>query len=320
MDTATTTILTHPFTHHHHLHFFQKPPEPERKKANDEEVVEVRAPITPSSLPRPPFDGPLTQLSPTVNANFKKSIDELVIPRVAEKKEGDDSIAIGTSCKNNGCTVSYQSEETNYSECVHHPGMPVFHEGMKYWSCCQRKTSDFSVFVAQKGCETGRHKWKAAETCAEKVECRFDWHQTGNQVVVAIYAKMYDYRISYVQLNPIRMKVHLVFPKQDNAAFDMDVELRGVVDVDKSTVQMMGTKVEITLCKAELGSWAKLNFPPQVKEENEAEEELSVNQLQIEAEKGKAKETTNENESDSDVDLDDVEPIYSSARITELPE
>lgn len=290
---------------------FQKPPEPERKKDTLEDVVDVRAPITPSSLTRPPFDSALIKVEPVVNANFRKTIDELVLPKAeAETKQEDaDAIAVGTNCKNNGCTISYVSKESNYTECVHHPGVPVFHEGLKYWSCCQRKTSDFSVFVAQKGCDVGMHKWKSAETCEQTVQCRYDWHQTGNNVVVAIYAKMYDYRISCVQVNPIRLKVHLVFPQQNNATFDMDLELRGVVDVSKTTVQMMGTKVEITLCKAELGSWPKLDFPPVNPYKLMAEVEDDMKDVEIAP-----------SESDSDFDLDDVEPVYSSAKITEISE
>lgn len=312
-----TRKLTIPF-----FALFQKPPEPEKKKADDlEDVIEVRAPISASALPRPPFTAPLTQMQVTLNANFKRTIDELVVPKAgADKQEADESdeVAVGTNCKNGGCTVSYESEQSRYSECVHHPGVPIFHEGMKYWSCCQRKTSDFSAFVAQKGCESGTHKWKVAATSDQTMQCRYDWHQTGNHVVVAIYAKVYDYRVSYVQLNPVRMKVHLVFPQQSNATFDLDVELRGVIDVGKSTVQMMGTKVEITMAKAELGSWAKLNFPPIVKEELALESEVSsLKELKIEAKEAAARK---DHDSDSDVDLDDVGPIYSGAKITELDE
>lgn len=284
--------------------------------------MEIRAPITPSSLPRPPLTTALIQVQPNVNANFKKSIDELVVAKapVADQEADSDTVAVGTNCKNSGCTVSYQSEDSRYSECVYHPGVPVFHEGMKYWSCCQRKTSDFSVFVAQKGCETGSHKWKAEAKCDKTVQCRYDWHQTGNTVVVAIYAKMYDYRTSYVQVNPIRLKVHLVFPQQGQAAFDLDVELRGIIDVNKSTVQMMGTKLEITLIKAELGHWPKLNFPVaapvKAADPTEEMEDLKIQEISQEA----ADKQDNADDSDSDVDLDDVEPLYSTAKITEITE
>lgn len=62
-------------------------------------------------------------------------------------------------CKNGGCNCSYESPTTNDTICVHHPGVPIFHEGMKYWSCCNKKTADFSSFLNQKGCTEGSHKW-----------------------------------------------------------------------------------------------------------------------------------------------------------------
>ena len=45
------------------------------------------------------------------------------------------------------------------SDCKHHPGVPIFHEGLKFWSCCQRRTTDFQSFLNQEGCEIGKHKW-----------------------------------------------------------------------------------------------------------------------------------------------------------------
>lgn len=65
----------------------------------------------------------------------------------------------GTQCKNSGCKSTYMGEQSNGETCYYHEGGPVFHEGMKYWSCCQRKTSDFSAFLDQEGCSTGKHMW-----------------------------------------------------------------------------------------------------------------------------------------------------------------
>ena len=62
---------------------------------------------------------------------------------------------------------------------------------------------------------------------SEQVECRHDWHQTATHVTVAIYGKKYDPDSSYIEVNPIRMKCHIVFPEQ-GGSFDMDIELRGV--------------------------------------------------------------------------------------------
>jgi CHORD len=66
---------------------------------------------------------------------------------------------VGTACKNKSCQVQYEGPQSDQGLCLYHPGFPVFHEGMKFWSCCIKRTSDFDEFLKQKGCETGRHCW-----------------------------------------------------------------------------------------------------------------------------------------------------------------
>lgn len=68
-------------------------------------------------------------------------------------------IPAGTTCKNGGCGKTYDSPAIDDTECVYHPGVPIFHEGLKYWSCCTKRTTDFAAFMAQKGCAYGKHKW-----------------------------------------------------------------------------------------------------------------------------------------------------------------
>lgn len=73
---------------------------------------------------------------------------------------------------------------------------------------------------------------------------------------------------------------------------------------------MLGTKVEITLPKAEPGSWATLMFP-KVVTANEK------NTTEVEPDES-TKQTTNENDDDddSDVDLNDIEQVRG-VRITD---
>ena len=94
----------------------------------------------------------------------------------------------------------------------------------KFWTCCQRRTSDFDEFLRQEGCTKGDHKWIEVQSDVLPVKfhfhshfrqkrkkrlvgtyiglkvpsilyvvcvcvCRYDWHQTGTHVVVAFYAK-----------------------------------------------------------------------------------------------------------------------------------
>lgn len=65
-------------------------------------------------------------------------------------------------------------------------------------------------------------------TPAGTVKCRWDWHQTSEFVTVSVYAKKYDPTQSFVKLNPIRLNAKLVFREQGDAAFELDLELRGV--------------------------------------------------------------------------------------------
>lgn len=292
-----------------------KPVEPP-KKVEVEEVPQapMKKPIA-QPINRPNFESPLTTIEPTINANFRKQMDSLKLKATAVIKDG--TIPVGTHCKRGGCNCSYESPLSDESVCVHHPGVPVFHEGLKFWSCCQKKTSDFTAFLGQVGCETGKHKWISDEHAT--VACRWDWHQTASNVVVAVYAKNYDYKKSFVKVNPVRLAVKLVFPQQEDAEFNIDIELRGLIDVSKATAGMFGTKVEVTLPKAEGGQWAKLDFPRETSNEEKASEQAAVaaqNGRIGEVKKEEAKEVE---EDDSDVDLDDIEPVQG-AIISELGE
>lgn len=223
-----------------------------------------------------------------------------------------NEIKIGTICKNGGCNNAYEGPISNTKDCLHHPGYPVFHEGLKYWSCCTKRTSDFTAFMNQVGCSTGRHKWIKEDDRTTQLSCRYDWHQTAANVVVAIYAKLYHHEQSSVRVNPIRLKVKLVFPQEGNDSFNLDLELRGIIDVAKTTVNFLGTKVEIVMPKAEPGRWIKLNNA----RDNENSEEL---QKQIEEERAKAEAAAKDNEDDdSDVDLDDIEAVTQGCTITEV--
>ena len=69
---------------------------------------------------------------------------------------------------------------------------------------------------------------------------------------------------------------------------------RQVIKVEETTVTMYGTKVEITMPKAEAGSWSKLDFPRQ-REVPDQPVKVVVNDNSKESDS-----------SDSDVDLDDI--------------
>ncbi|TRY77045.1 hypothetical protein TCAL_03854 [Tigriopus californicus] len=201
------------------------------------------------------------RLKPTSIAPGLLTVTSTANDKPGAKSSADTPIAVGEACKNGGCQKRYTDGPEDLETCQYHPGSPIFHEGLKFWSCCQRRTSDFTAFLNQVGCESGQHCWRKPTVGSEaSVDCRFDWHQTATKVTVAIYAKKYDPRISFVEVGPIHLRAHVFFPAED-AAFDLDVELHGIVDVEQSCYSMMGTKIEIHLVKAEPGSWTNLDIP-----------------------------------------------------------
>lgn len=60
-------------------------------------------------------------------------------------------------CYNPSCGVKYKKSENSDKACVHHTGKPVFHDAYKSWSCCKKRTTDFTEFLGFKGCTLGYH-------------------------------------------------------------------------------------------------------------------------------------------------------------------
>eukprot|EP00123_Amoebidium_parasiticum_P015032 comp22749_c0_seq3/m.35489 comp22749_c0_seq3/g.35489 ORF comp22749_c0_seq3/g.35489 comp22749_c0_seq3/m.35489 type:complete len:273 (-) comp22749_c0_seq3:31-849(-) len=139
-----------------------------------------------------------------------------------QQKALSSEIAEGAPCNNKGCRASYPNTDT----CYFHPGNPVFHEGMKYWSCCERKTSDFQNFLDQSGCTDGDHTWREAEGGKKaKANCRYDYFQGGNWITMNIYAKHIDPEHSTLKLSEGKLVAHLVF--EATKIFDLELNLKG---------------------------------------------------------------------------------------------
>ncbi|XP_075619436.1 integrin beta-1-binding protein 2 isoform X2 [Balearica regulorum gibbericeps] len=265
-------------------------------------------------------------------------------------------------CYNKGCGQRFDPEHNTKDSCLYHPGVPIFHDALKGWSCCKKRTTDFSEFLSIKGCTKGFHskekppepvgqeeasdklkakpveeviiqrpksaekmqqerpsfdeprqllpikvsrsleqalqklnlsskdkvpegscpgevaaQVRAGTTCKNAackaiyqgpesnredkaaVLCRQDWHQTSSQVVVTVYAKNPLPALSSVKANHTVLEVHIIF--EGNKIFQAELDLWGVIKIEKSFVSMVPTKVEITLCKASPGSWARLELP-----------------------------------------------------------
>ncbi|PWY99560.1 chord-domain-containing protein [Testicularia cyperi] len=67
-------------------------------------------------------------------------------------------------CTRRGCGVDFDAASSSSStaasaECKHHPGAPIFHEGLKSWSCCKdvnKPVMEFDQFLAIPGCSSAQ--------------------------------------------------------------------------------------------------------------------------------------------------------------------
>ncbi|XP_076832879.1 LOW QUALITY PROTEIN: cysteine and histidine-rich domain-containing protein 1a [Brachyhypopomus gauderio] len=256
-------------------HNKEKPPEPvkpevkssgEKKELEDlkprfDEYV-IAAPKPLEFIQRPSADEPLVELQQKVSVSLRQALEKLELAETsqsAKKEEEDAEVKIGMACKNGGCSQTFCGPESDEETCVYHTGVPIFHEGMKYWSCCRRKTSDFNTFLSQEGCSKGTHQWKNADG-KKVVPCRVDWHQTGGQVTISIYAKNANPELCSIQANSTTVCISVRFDREKE--FEQKISLWGVIDVSKSVVNMMASKIEIVMKKAEPMSWARLDLPP----------------------------------------------------------
>ncbi|KAH3726118.1 cysteine and histidine-rich domain-containing protein 1-like [Dreissena polymorpha] len=256
-------------------HSHVKPPEPEKpaKPAIDipDTPMEDDAPrmmkqkVEVGEVERPPVDEPLSRLRVTVTPSLEKALEKaLQSMNITSTESGisngdSNQLKMGTPCTNTGCKGTYQSAVSNEETCNYHPGQAIFHEGMKYWSCCQRKTSDFTIFLDQEGCQQGQHVWTKKETTDTQKSCRLDWFQTGPNTNISVFAKLAVPDRTYVEVNRIVCNIHIVFDG-GKSVFKQSIILRNAIVPDQSEVQLLGTKVEVILRKAEAFSWPSLEY------------------------------------------------------------
>ncbi|KAK4058918.1 hypothetical protein OIO90_000364 [Microbotryomycetes sp. JL221] len=199
----------------------------------------------PAPLPQPPAGVKLADAAKPQSTQF-----------VIEQDDPDVPVAKGMACKRKSCNVTYDGQERTDEECEFHAGVPIFHEGSKGWSCCKRRVLDFDDFLKIQGCRKNRHLFvgpKKDDTEEELVDCRTDHYQTPRQVIVSCFGKNADKEKSVVKFDTEAMHVDLILPGRKR--YTKTFSLYGPIRPDESSYRILGTKVEITLAKADARSW-----------------------------------------------------------------
>ncbi|KZF22255.1 chord-domain-containing protein [Xylona heveae TC161] len=193
-------------------------------------------------------------------------------PAPPPESDSDDPtvpIPAGTTCRRRGCNASYDAKGSREEEnCVYHPGAALFHEGSKGWTCCKRRVLEFEEFMKIGGCQTrnrhlfvGSGKGKDGKTGGEELliylKHRHDFYQTPTSVIASLFLKKIDSKSAKIQFSSSHT-VFLDLPTTDNKRYKADVPLYGAIDTEKSAFKIMGTKLELTLVKADGTSWPVL--------------------------------------------------------------
>ncbi|OQE30826.1 hypothetical protein PENFLA_c002G06198 [Penicillium flavigenum] len=226
-------------------------PAPEPSKA--EEVIAPPTPAEEKKSERLPISA--TPTIATAAPPEKPVIEE------PESDDPDAEIPANATCRRRGCGASYTGSTARDEEkCVHHPGQPVFHEGSKGWSCCKRRVLEFDEFLKIPGCtEKKRHLFvgKAKPPGEEKVDTvRNDFYQTPTAVNVSIYLKKIDKQRAKVEFAANSIIFDL--PTTDNKRYQDTYPLFAPIDPEKSTFRVLGTKLDLSLIKADGTSWPVL--------------------------------------------------------------
>lgn len=186
----------------------------------------------------------------------------------SENDEPNVEVAKGKVCRRKACGAVYEGGDRENETCIHHPGVPIFHEGSKGYSCCKRRVLDFDDFMKIEGCKTkSRHLFsdppkKAAageEEGVEKVEnVRSDYYQTASSVIASFFLKKIVKEESSVTFGEQSVKLDLKTSDATPKVFRKEIELFGPIDGEKSSFKILGTKLELNLVKADGQAWPVL--------------------------------------------------------------
>ncbi|KAK0121439.1 hypothetical protein ONS95_009733 [Cadophora gregata] len=240
------------------------PPTIEKKQGEAVEIsAEVSQPPSPApAAPRAPVAAPAPQAPPTP------------LPPPPESEDDEPSLEIpkGKICRRKACGFQYEGAEREGEKCVFHPGVPIFHEGSKGYTCCKRRVLEFDEFMKIEGCQTkerhmfvGSGKKKGGNSAGEEVleTVRHDFYQTATTVIASFFLKKINKDTAKVEFLPNEISLDLITTDTPPKRYKTTVPLFGPIDTAASTFKIMGTKLEVTFVKADGSSWPVLRSDEQ---------------------------------------------------------
>jgi hypothetical protein len=80
------------------------------------------------------------------------------VKTVGTRKSSRNEDGVTARCQRKGCQKVFNLAENAPDACCYHKGQAIFHDAVKFWSCCtDKKRYDFNEFLAVPGCAVGYH-------------------------------------------------------------------------------------------------------------------------------------------------------------------
>jgi hypothetical protein len=227
-----------------------------KEKVPEEEVRKVR----PIAVSERTVAGSLASAMQSVGTPRSTTPQPPVLEEDSDEDGVEGTLVEGMSCKRRGCDQTFSKKVGRKEEkCVYHPGVPLFHEGSKGWTCCKRKVLEFEEFLKIEGCKerTGhcyvgkKAKEKEKEQGGEELkdeDVRSDFYQTATAVIASFYLKKIVKDKAQVDFVDSRT-VKLDLPTSDGKRYRSDVQVWGEIDPAACKSRILGTKLEVTLAK-----------------------------------------------------------------------
>ena len=195
-------------------------------------------------------------------------------PQLEEDSDDDsmrEELVEGSTCKRRNCNHSFSKSISRENvKCVFHPGIPIFHEGSKGWTCCKRRVLEFEEFLKIEGCKERvghcyigkrerqrekekreqREKGEGQEEMLEDASVRNDFYQTPGSIIVSFYLKKIVKEKAKIYFDGDGRTVRLDLPTSDGKRYKSDVLLWGEIEPRACKYRVLGTKLELTLVKS----------------------------------------------------------------------
>ncbi|RDW85793.1 CORD and CS containing protein [Coleophoma crateriformis] len=221
--------------------------------------------------PSIPVTKPTAQVSSASNAPVAAPTPTATPPPPPPESESDDAsleVPKGRICRRKACGFSYEGQTRDNEKCVFHPGVPIFHEGSKGYTCCKRRVLEFDEFMKIEGCKTknrhlfigsGKKEGAGASGGEEILETvRHDFYQTQTTVITSFFLKKINKDAAKIEFASQQVSLDLPTSDSPPKRYKAVVPLFGAIDPTASTFKVMGTKLEVTFVKADGASWPVL--------------------------------------------------------------